>query len=115
MAVKIACPTPGGQRVPKWPRNSWSIWPVPSRTAGEPSESPTDADYTPLIQAIQVVGSFQCRYTSLWPRPEQTSCDDPGFSARGERGIADPLGLEPSSLGRASRLALTIFSAPKAF
>src|SRR5216684_8211742 len=37
------------------------------------------------------------------------------FSARGSRGIADPPGLEPGSLGRASRLAPTIFNALKAF
>ena len=37
------------------------------------------------------------------------------FSARGSRGIADPPGLESGSLGRASRLAPTIFKAPKAF
>ncbi len=36
------------------------------------------------------------------------------YSARGSRGIADPPGLEPGSLGRASRLAPTIFDAPKA-
>ena len=40
---------------------------------------------------------------------------DANFSARGSRGIADPPGLEPGSLGRASRLAPTNFSAPKAF
>ncbi len=39
---------------------------------------------------------------------------DANFSARGSRGIADPPGLEPGSLGRASRLAPTIFDAPKA-
>ena len=37
------------------------------------------------------------------------------LSARGVRGVADPPGLEPGSLGRASRLAPTIFDAPKAF
>ena len=36
------------------------------------------------------------------------------FAARGLRGIADPPGLEPGSLGRASRLAPTTFDAPKA-
>ena len=36
------------------------------------------------------------------------------FPARGSRGIADPPGLEPGSLGRASRLAPTISKAPKA-
>src|SRR5512137_364865 len=40
---------------------------------------------------------------------------DANFSACGSRGIADPPGLEPGSLGRASRLAPTIFKAPKAF
>ena len=40
---------------------------------------------------------------------------DANLSARGSRGIADPPGLEPGSLGRASRLAPTNFSAPKAF
>src|SRR5260370_42642593 len=39
---------------------------------------------------------------------------DANFSARGSRGIADPPGLEPGSLGRASRLAPTIFDARKA-
>src|SRR6267142_3588344 len=36
------------------------------------------------------------------------------FSARGSRGIADPPDLGSGSLGRASRLAPTIFDAPKA-
>src|SRR6266853_6983814 len=39
---------------------------------------------------------------------------DANLSARGSRGIADPPGLEPGSLGRPSRLAPTIFDAPKA-
>jgi hypothetical protein len=37
------------------------------------------------------------------------------FPERGSRGIADPPGLEPGSLGCASRLAPAIFDAPKAF
>ena len=37
------------------------------------------------------------------------------YSARGSRGIADPPDLGSGSLGRASRLAPTIFDAPKAF
>ena len=36
------------------------------------------------------------------------------YSARGSRGIADPPDLGSGSLGRASRLAPTIFDAPKA-
>src|SRR5215475_12417289 len=36
------------------------------------------------------------------------------LSARGSRGIADPPDSESGSLGRASRLAPTIFNAPKA-
>src|SRR5258708_33656347 len=36
------------------------------------------------------------------------------YSARGSRGIADPPDLGSGSLGRASRLAPTIFEAPKA-
>ena len=39
---------------------------------------------------------------------------DANFSARGSWGIADPPGLEPGSLGRASRLAPTTFIGPKA-
>jgi hypothetical protein len=39
---------------------------------------------------------------------------DANFSARGLRGIADPPDSESGSLGRASRLAPTIFDAPKA-
>ena len=39
---------------------------------------------------------------------------DANFSARGSRGIADPPDLGSGSLGRASRLAPTIFDAPKA-
>ena len=38
---------------------------------------------------------------------------DASFSARGSRGIADPPGLEPGSLGRASRLAPTILRCPQ--
>ena len=38
---------------------------------------------------------------------------DANFSARGSRGIADPPDLGSGSLGRASRLAPTIFYAPK--
>src|SRR5213083_557982 len=37
------------------------------------------------------------------------------FPARGSRGIADPPDSESGSLGRASRLAPTNFTAPKAF
>jgi len=39
---------------------------------------------------------------------------DANFSARGSRGTADPPDSESGSLGRASRLAPTIFDAPKA-
>ena len=39
---------------------------------------------------------------------------DANFTARGSRGIADPPDSESGSLGRASRLAPTIFKAPKA-
>jgi len=37
------------------------------------------------------------------------------FPARGSRGIADPPDSESGSLGRASRLAPTNFTAPKTF
>src|SRR6266404_3257313 len=39
---------------------------------------------------------------------------DANYSARGSRGIADPPDLGSGSLGRASRLAPTIFDATKA-
>ncbi len=72
---------------------------------------------------------FCPHHLSLWCSPDNTSASRAGdrrseagqgrsgtpIPARGSRRIADPPDSESGSLGRASRLAPTNFSAPKAF
>ena len=58
----------------------------------------------------------ECRPCQGWRSTGAKPVRDAISSARSSRGIADPPGLNgPGSLGRASRLAPTIFKAPKAF